>query len=283
MIAILRSVPFAAALGLLAAAVPASGPALAAEQVAPPRSSWSFAGPFGMFDRGQLQRGLKVYREVCQSCHGLTYVSFRNLAEPGGPGLSVAQAASVASEYKIPDGPNDQGEMFERDGRPADRFPSPFANDAQARMVNNGIVPPDLSLITKARTYERGFPWFVFDIFTLYQEQGVDYLRALLLGYEDPPGNFPLPPGTHYNRYFPGNAIAMANPLTDGQVEYTDGTPATVQNYASDVSAFLQWAAEPHMEARKRTGFQVMIFLIVFAGMLYFVKKRVWSGVHEHA
>jgi cytochrome c1 len=280
MISTLRMLPLAlAAVGAMAVALPA----LAAEQVPPPRQTWSFSGPFGKFDRAQLQRGLKVYREACQACHGLNLVAFRNLAEPGGPGFTPAQAAAIAAEYKIQDGPNDAGEMFERDGRPADRFPSPFANEAQARAANNGIAPPDLSVITKARTYERGFPWFVFDVFTQYQELGSDYLAALLKGYEDPPAGFSLPPGTAYNRYFPGHAIAMPNPMSDGQIEYTDGTPATVENYSRDVTAFLSWAAEPHMEARKRIGFQVIIFLVVFAGMLYFVKKRVWSGVHEHA
>ena len=195
----------------------------------------------------------------------------------------MPQAAAIAAEYKIQDGPNDQGEMFERPGRPADRFPKPFANDALARLVNNGVVPPDFSVIAKARTYERGFPWFVFDIFTLYQEQGVDYITALLKGYEQAPAGFALPQGTAYNKYFPGHAIAMPKPMEDGRVDYTDGAPATVDQYAKDLSAFLAWAAEPHMEARKRIGFQVMIFLIVFAGLLYFAKKKVWSGVPDHA
>jgi cytochrome c1 len=256
----------------------------AAEAEQPPRNKWSFAGPFGLYGRAQLQRGLKVYREVCSVCHGLSYISFRNLAEPGGPEFTRAQAAAIATEHKIQDGPNDQGEMFERPGRLADKFPTPFKNEAEARVRYNGAVPPDLSVMAKARTYERGFPWFVFDIFTQFQEQGVDYLVALLKGYHDqPPQGFTLPPGTQYNTYFPGHAIAMPKPLEDGRVEYTDGTPATLDNYAKDVTAFLMWTAEPHMEARKRIGFQVMIFLLVFAGLLYFVKKKVWSGVPEHA
>jgi ubiquinol-cytochrome c reductase cytochrome b/c1 subunit len=190
---------------LLAATLLApSAPTQAAEQEHPPRQKWSFSGPFGMFDRAQLQRGLKVYREVCQTCHGMTLVSFRNLAEPGGLGLSPEQAAAVAAEYQIQDGPNDQGEMFQRPGRIADHFPSPFANDAAARAGNNGTVPPDFSVLAKARTYERGFPWFVFDIFTQYQEQGPDYIVALMKGYEDAPQGFSLPPGTQYNKYFPG-------------------------------------------------------------------------------
>jgi cytochrome c1 len=277
--------PRPVALAVLAASVlwlaPAAAPA--AEQETPPRLKWSFAGPFGTFDRAQLQRGFKVYREVCQTCHGLNLLAFRNLAEPGGPGFTPAQAAAIAAEYKIQDGPNDQGEMFERPGRPADRFPRPFANDGLARLVNNGVVPPDFSVIAKARTYERGFPWFVFDIFTQYQEQGVDFIAAVLKGYEPPPQGFALPPGTNYNRYFPGHAIAMPKPMEDGRVDYTDGSPATVDQYAKDVTAFLAWAAEPHMEARKRIGFQVIIFLIVFAGLLYFAKTKVWSGAPDHA
>jgi ubiquinol-cytochrome c reductase cytochrome b/c1 subunit len=261
--------------------VPVAAPAAEAEH--PPKQKWSFSGPFGKFDRAQVQRGLRIYREVCQACHGLSYVSFRNLAEPGGPGFTNAQAAVIASEYKIKDGPNDAGEMFERDGRIADRFPNPFPNDAAARASNNGVVPPDLSVMAKARTYERGFPWFLLDIFTMFQEQGVDYLTALLRGYEEPPAGTTLPPGTHYNRYFPGHAISMPPPLTNDQVAYTDGTPTTVEQYAKDVSAFLAWTAEPHMEARKRIGFQAMIFLIVFSVLLFFVKKKVWRGVHEHS
>ena len=164
-------------------------PSSAADAPQPPRVKWSFAGPFGKFDRGELQRGFKVYKEVCATCHGMSYVAFRNLGEPGGPGYTPAQAAAVAAEWpqKIKDGPNDQGEMFERPARPADRFPSPFANDQLARLANGGALPPDLSLVAKARTYERGFPWFVFDIFTQYQEQGPDYLVALMTGYEDAP------------------------------------------------------------------------------------------------
>ncbi len=273
----------AAALAVALTAPLGPSAAIAAEAIAPPALSWSWSGPFGKFDRAQLQRGLRVYREVCQNCHGLTLVSFRNLAEPGGPGFTTAQAAAIAKEYKIKDGPNDQGEMFERDGRLADRFPAPWANENAARAQHNGTVPPDLSVIAKARTYERGFPWFLIDIFTQYQEQGVDYLVALLKGYTDPPQGVELPPGTSYNTYFPGHAISMPPPLQDELVPYTDGAPQTIDQYAKDVAAFLAWAAEPHMEARKRIGFQVMIFLIVFAGLLYFTKKKIWADVHGHA
>ncbi|GIK80124.1 MAG: cytochrome c1 [Pseudorhodoplanes sp.] len=262
-------------------AVPFVAPASAAEgQVPPPRVKWSFAGPFGMFDRAQLQRGFKVYREVCQSCHSLGYVAFRNLSEPGGPEFTPAQVNAIAAEYKIPDGPNDAGDMFERPGRSADRFPKPFPNDNAARAANGGALPPDLSVIAKARTYERGFPWFVIDIFTQYQEQGPDYLVALLKGYAEPPAGMNMPDGMSYNHFFPGHLIGMPQPLQDDQVTYDDGTPGTVDNYAKDVTAFLVWTAEPHMEARKRIGFQTMIFLLVFAGLLYFTKKKVWADAH---
>ena len=255
--------------------------ARAEEQQAPPAIKWSFAGPFGTFDRGALQRGLKVYQEVCANCHALSYIAFRNLAEPGGPDYSVAQAAALAAEYKIKDGPNDQGEMFERPGRPADYFPSPFANEQAARASNGGAAPPDLSLITKARSYERGFPWFIFDFFTQYQEQGVDYVAAILQGFEDtPPAGVNIPDGSYYNKYFPGHAIKMPKPLSDGQVTFDDGAPATVAQYARDVTTFLMWAAEPHMEARKQLGFQVFLFLIIFAGLMYFTKKKVWADAH---
>jgi ubiquinol-cytochrome c reductase cytochrome b/c1 subunit len=257
--------------------------ARAEESEIPPRVKWSFAGPFGIYDEAQLQRGFKIYREVCQACHGLSLLAFRNLAEPGGPGCSPAQVKAIAAEYKIMDGPNEQGEMFERPGRPADHFPSPFPNDQAGRAAHNGVLPPDLSVIAKARGYERGFPWFIFDIFTQYQEEGPDYIAALLQGYENPPPGFPMPEGAQYNKYFPGHALQMPQPLTDGQVEYTDGTPADVPHYAQDITAFLEWAAEPHLVARKRAGLQVMIFLVVFAGLLYFTKKKVWSSVPGHA
>jgi ubiquinol-cytochrome c reductase cytochrome b/c1 subunit len=254
-------------------------------QPPPPKLKWSFAGPFGYYDQAQLQRGFKVYKEVCANCHGLSMLSFRNLSETGALGYSEAQVKQIASEYTVQDGPNDQGEMFDRKGRPADRFPPPFPNDNAARARYNA-VPPDLSVIAKARGYERGFPWFVIDAFTQYQEHGVDYLAAYLSGFEDkPPAGVTITPGLQYNKFFPGNATAMPKPVliyTNG-VTYDDGTPTSTEQYAKDVSAFLMWAAEPHLEARKRIGFQVMIFLIVFAGLLYFTKKKVWSAVKGHA
>ncbi|WP_371877196.1 cytochrome c1 [Alsobacter ponti] len=274
----------------LAAALVLSAPVKAAEgTVQPPRQSWTFAGPFGSFDSTQLQRGFKVYREVCSACHSIQLLAFRNLAEKGGPEFSEAQVKALAAEYKVKDGPNDSGDMFERPGRPADRFPPPFANKQAAQAANGGAYPPDFSVIAKARTYERGFPWFVIDIFTQFQEQGVDYITALLTGYEQPPAGFQVPEGKYYNEYFPGHVISMPQPISDGQVEYpkdADGrpqAPETAVQYAKDVSAFLMWAAEPHLEARKELGFKTLVFLLLFAGLLYFTKKRIWSRVEGHA
>ena len=259
-------------LGFSAASAIAAG-----EPPVPPRQKWSFSGPFGKWDKAQLQRGFKVYREVCGVCHGLNLLSFRNLADLG---FSEGQIKTIAAEYKVQDGPNDQGEMFERNGRPADRFPPPWPNENAARARYNG-VPPDFSVLAKARTYERGFPWFIVDIFTQFQEQGVDYIHALMVGYKDkPPAGFTLPAGTFYNEYFPGHTLTMPPPLSDKRVDYTDGAPTTVDQYSKDVAAFMMWAAEPTLETRKRIGLQVMIFLIVFAGLLYYTKKRVWADAH---
>jgi cytochrome c1 len=261
-----------------------AAPALAQDHdtPTPPMNRWSFAGPFGKFDRAQLQRGFKVYREVCQVCHGLTLVAFRTLAEPGGPGFTTAQATAIAAEYQVKGEPDDQGEVKDRPGRLADHFPAPFPNEQAARARYNA-VPPDLSVIAKARGYDRGFPWWVADVFTQYQEQGVDYITALLQGYRDvAPAGFALPAGNFYNEYFPGHAMAMPPPLTDKRVEYTDGAPMTVEQYSNDISAFLMWTAEPHLEVRKRIGMQVVMFLIVLAGLLYFTKKKVWREVELH-
>ena len=246
----------------------------------PPRNTWTFAGPFGKFDRGQLQRGFKVYHDVCQTCHGLALLSFRNLGQEGGPEFSEAEVAAIAAEYKVKDTPNDQGEMFERPGRPADHFPPPFANPQAASFALSAKAPPDMSVLAKARQYERGFPWFVIDVFVPYQELGVDYIVALLKGYAPKPADMTMPAGMQYNVAFPGHAIGMPPPLTDGRVDYTDGAPQTLDQYAKDIAAFLMWAAEPSLEARKRTGFQVLIFLVVLSGLLYFSKKKVWAAVH---
>lgn len=272
-----------AILALLAAGLVAvqAAPSPAAEADTPPKQRWSFAGPFGKFDRGQLQRGFKVYREVCQACHGLSLVSFRNLAESGGPGFSVAQAQAVAAEYEVQADPDDKGEVKPRPGRLADRFPPPFKNDNEARARYNA-VPPDLSVIIKARSYERGFPGFIFDFFTQYQEHGADYMVALLKGYEDAPKGTEAPPGTFYNKYFPGHFLAMPAPLSDGRVSYDDDTKNSLDQQARDVTAFLAWAAEPHLESRKRIGLQLMFFLVVFAILMYFTKKKVWHDVHAN-
>ena len=246
----------------------------------PPSLSWSFAGPFGKFDRGALQRGYKVYKEVCATCHSMNLLHFRNLADPGGPGFSTAQATAVASDIKVQDGPNDAGDMFERPGRLADKFPAPFPNENAARAANGGAYPPDLSLMAKARNYDRGFPQFIFDFFTQFQEKGPNYIDALLQGYEDAPKDFQLAQGAYYNKYYPGHAIKMPKPISDDQVTYDDGTPQKVENYAKDVSTFLMWTAEPHLEARKKLGLQVMVFLIIFAFLMYFTKKKVWANAH---
>lgn len=222
---------------------------------------WSFSPPFGTFDRAQLQRGFKIYKEVCSSCHAMSRMSFRNLSQPGGPEFSSRAAEALAAEVFVQDGPDSNGDMFERPGVLADRFPSPFPNEQAARAVNGGAYPPDLSLIAKARA------------------GGVDYLYALLVGYQDPPAHFETRDGMYYNASFPDFQIAMAPPLSDGLVEYSDGSPETVDQYARDVTAFLMWAAEPKLEARHRLGFSVIIFLIVLAGLTYMSKKKLWSRV----
>jgi len=238
-------------------------PAAAQEAATPPPLHWSFAGPFGTYDPGQIQRGLKVYHDVCSNCHSLSLVAFRNLADAGGPGYSAAQAAALAATYKL---------------SPADHFPSP----PDAVISAFPAKPPDMSVLAKARDYPRGFPGFVFDLFTQYQEQGPDYIAALMKGYDNPPAGVTVPPGLFYNKYFPSHNLAMPQPLFPGQVTYDDGSPQTVEQYSQDVAAFLMWAAEPHLDQRKRIGFQVMIYLIVFAGLLYFTKKKIWREAHSH-
>ncbi|MCM2450477.1 cytochrome c1 [Agrobacterium vitis] len=240
---------------------------------------WSFSGPFGKYDKGQLQRGLKIYKEVCSACHSMNLVSFRTLE---GLGYSEAQVKTFAAEYEVQDGPNASGEMYSRKAVPSDHFPSPFPNHEAAAAANNGAAPPDMSLLAKARGIERGFPTFIFDIFTQYQEGGPAYIHALLTGYQDPPAGVTVAEGTHYNPYFAAaSALAMAPPLSEGQVTYDDGAPQTVDQYAKDVSAFLMWAAEPHLEERKRTGFMVMVFLLIFSGLVYLTKKSVYAN-KEH-
>ncbi len=238
----------------------------------PTRQSWSFAGPFGKFDQAQLQRGFQVFREVCSTCHAARYLNFRDLSEEGGPGFSEAQVKALAAEYDIQDGPDDRGEMFKRPGRPADRFPWNYPNPEAAK-ATLGVVPPDLSLMAKARSYARGFPMILIDALAQYQEHGVDYVYALLNGYSDSKD-------ANHNDYFPGGKIGMAKPLADNRVDYTDGSPKTTQQYAKDVSAFLMWLAEPKLEERKQTGFKAMVFLILFAGLMYLTKKKIWAAAH---
>ena len=244
----------------------------------PVEQSWSFSGPFGTYDKAQLQRGLKVYKEVCAACHSMKRVAFRTLEDLG---YSEEQVKALAAEYEVQDGPNADGEMFTRKALPSDYFPSPSANDNAAAAANNGAAPPDFSLIAKARGVERGFPKFVFDVFTQYAEGGPDYIHALLTGYgQTPPEGMEIAEGTHYNPYFiAGKSLAMAQPITDDQVTYDDGTPQTVDQYARDVSAFLMWAAEPHLDTRKQTGFSVLIFLALFGAIVYLTKKKVWHNV----
>lgn len=244
----------------------------------PIEQNWSFAGPFGTYDKGQLQRGFKIYREVCSSCHSLDLVAFRNLEDLG---YSEAQVRAIAAEYEVEDGPDDTGEMFMRPAKPSDYFPAPFANPEQAAASNNGAAPPDFSLIAKARGAERGFPTFVFDIFTQYAEGGPDYIYALLTGYEEDTHGHEIPEGTYYNPNFLSAAsLAMAPPLADGMVTYDDGSPETLDQYSRDISAFLMWAAEPHLESRKATGFTVMIFLVLFGGLVYLTKRKIWAEAH---
>ena len=245
--------------------------------VKPVEQDWSFAGPFGTYDRGQLQRGLKVFREACAACHGLERVAFRNLQDLG---YSDPQVRALAAEYEVTDGPDSSGDMFTRAAIPSDNFPSPFANPEAAAAANNGAAPPDLSLIAKARAVTRGFPTFVFDIFTQYAESGPDYIYGLLTGYTDAPEGYVEQPGTYYNPHFiAGSSLSMPQPIADGQVTYEDGSPETLDQYARDVTSFLMWAAEPHMEARKHMGFNVMVFLLLFAGLMYLTKRKVWSKV----
>lgn len=244
------------------------------EQPNPTRQQWTFAGAFGKFDKAQLQRGFKIYKEVCSNCHEL-HIPIRTLSQPGGPELSVDEVKALAASYTVKDGPNASGEMFDRPGRPSDYFPAPFPNP-EAAAAALGNAPPDMSLLAKARKYERGFPLFVLDALPvpggMYQELGPDYIYAILHGYEhdDDP---------NWNAYFPGHKIAMAKPLADGQVDYTDGTPATLDQYAKDVASFLYWAAEPTLETRKSLGVKVMIFLLVLSCLMYFTKRTIWSDV----
>ncbi len=237
-----------------------SNPAAAAgEALEPINSDWQFEGVFGSFDQASLQRGFQVYQTVCQGCHNLEYVAFRTLSALG---YNEDEVQAIAAEYSIEDGPDENGEMFQREGRPPDQFPPAFPNDMAARAANGGAYPPNLSLITKARM------------------DGPDYLYSLLVGYEEPPEDVVVPPGQYYNEYFPGHLIAMPQPIYPDLVEYADGTSATVDQMARDVVNFLHWSAEPKLEERKETGLKVGIFVLVLCGLFYAYKRRIWSDVH---
>jgi ubiquinol-cytochrome c reductase cytochrome c1 subunit len=289
MLKIVRAVILAGAIAAPAAAHAAGG------DIEIPRQSWSFNGITGMYDEAQLQRGFQVYKEVCAACHGMKRIAFRNLYERGGPEFPEEAVKALAATYEVTDGPNDDGKMFQRPAKASDRWPSPYANEKEARSIHNGAYPPDLSIIAKARGVANVSPWWkhVFwdmprDVVTGYQAGGADYVYALLTGYVDPPAGFQLADGMSYNKYFSGNQIAMANPFAggDGQVTYAKGpdgkptAPETVEQYAKDVSAFLMWAADPNLEQRKQMGWTVLLYLLVTSILLYIAKKRIWAAAH---
>ena len=248
-----------AAAALAIAAIPAAAPRAAEGEVHIPDAHFSFAGPFGTFDRGALQRGAQIYTQVCANCHALHQLSYRNLRDIG---LSEAQVAAIAASVQVNDAPNDEGIVNQRPGRPSDRFRSPFPNENAARAANGGALPPDLSVMVKAR------------------EHGANYIHALLTGYEEPPAGVTVPNGMYYNKYFPGHLIGMAPPLSDGAQTFADGTNATADQMARDVATFLAWAAEPELEQRRAMGVRMVIFLTILGGMVYAVKRKVWSDVH---
>jgi ubiquinol-cytochrome c reductase cytochrome c1 subunit len=249
----------------------------------PKRFDWSFAGAFGRYDKAQLRRGFKVYKEVCSTCHSIKMLAFRNLSQPGGPEFSEKEVEALAASYKVKDGPNESGEYYDRPARPSDRFPPPFANEQAARAALAGNYPPDMSVLAKARGYSRGFPLFLFDALPgfSYQEHGVDYIVSLMEGYEDTPPDVKMPDGQFYDPYMPGRRLGMPPPLSDGVVTYDDGAPQTIDQYAKDVAAFMMWVAEPHLESRKRVGLGVVAFLLVFVGLLYYTKRKIWTDVHH--
>ena len=234
---------------------------IAAEKVEYLKTDWSFKGLFGKFDRGALQRGYQVYTEVCASCHSMKYISYRNLAEKGGPEFTEAQAKAIAASFEVTDGPNSDGEMFTRPGKLSDKFVMPYENVKAAQAANGGAYPPDMSVLVKARG------------------GGANYIYSLLQGYEDPPMGITLDEGVHYNKYMYGNKIKMANPLSDGLVEYADGTDASLEQMSKDITTFLMWAAEPHLEARHQMGFKAIVYLIILTILVYFSMKRIWSRI----
>ncbi|MBD1144130.1 cytochrome c1 [Pelagibacterales bacterium SAG-MED10] len=237
--------------------------AISAEKVEYLKTDWSFKGLFGKFDRASLQRGYQVYTEVCAACHSMKYLSYRNLSEKGGPEFSVAQAKAIAASFEVTDGPNSDGEMFNRPGKLSDKFVMPYENVKAAEAANGGAYPPDMSVLVKARG------------------GGVDYIYSLLQGYEEAPSGMTLDDGVHYNKYMYGNKIKMSAPLSDGIIEYSDGTNASVQQMSKDVTTFLMWAAEPSLETRHQMGFKAIVYLIILTILVYFSMKRIWSRVES--
>ena len=223
------------------------------------KTDWSFKGIFGTFDRASLQRGYQVYQEVCSGCHSVQHLSYRNLSEKGGPEFTIEEAKAIAAQFEVEDGPNSDGEMFMRPGRLSDKFVSPYPNVEASTTANGGAYPPDMSVLTKARA------------------GGADYIYSLLLGYEEAPADFELDDGVYYNKYMPGNKIKMSAPLSNGVVEYADGTQATTEQMSKDVTTFLVWAAEPHLEAQHKMGFKAIVYLIILLTLVYMSKQKVWS------
>ena len=244
-------------LGLILAAALAA-PAMAQEEKLL-HNNWSFNGPFGTFDRASAQRGYQIYKEVCSNCHSMSLLSYRDLSELG---FSADQVKAIAGDVTVPGGVSDTGEPVERPAIPSDRFKAPFPNEQAARSANGGALPPDQSLIIKAR------------------ENGSDYVFSLLQGYEDPPAGVTVPNGQYYNKYFPGHFLAMPQPLRADQVSYTDGAKTTLEQESKDIVEFLTWASEPTMERRKQMGVKIVLFLALITGLTYTVKKKVWKDVH---
>ena len=225
------------------------------------KTDWTFKGLFGKYDRASLQRGYQVYTEVCAACHSMQYLSYRNLAEPGGPEFTEEEAKFIAASFEVLDGPNSEGEMFTRPAKLSDKFVMPYENVEAAKVANGGAYPPDMSVLAKAR------------------KGGADYIYSLLLGYDDPPADIKLDDGVYYNKFMYGNKIKMPIPLSDGLIEYSDGTEATEEQMAKDVTTFLMWSAEPHLETRHKTGFRVIVYLIILSILVYLTMKKIWSRV----
>ena len=236
-------------------------PLFSAETIDPIKVNWSFKELTGKFDRASLQRGFQVYKEVCASCHSMQYLSYRNLGEPGGPEFTQEEVKAIAASVEIEDGPDSQGEMFTRTGKPSDKFKSPYPNVEASTAANGGAYPPDMSVLVKARP------------------GGADYMYSVLMGYEEPPAGMKLDDGVYYNKYMIGQKIKMASPLSEGIVEYSDGTEATMDQMAKDVTTFLAWAAEPELEERHRVGFKVIIYLILLTILVYLSMKKIWSRI----